>query len=187
MSPPFDTWADMSHLLSEESWPESASPGSIAYFCNVLPDELLAAHGPDGWTPYGEVDAAAVRVAVERAAVAWIDDELPKLWPGAERPGGGFDWALLHGASRGHGDLSAQYVRANVWPSDRYTLCVPGSARYRISPLDRTYDNLTICGDWTACGLNCGCVEAAVVSGLLAAHAIAGSPSLESIVGYDSP
>jgi hypothetical protein len=35
--------------------------------------------------------------------------------------------------------------------------------------------------------LDFGCVEAAVVSGLLAAHAIAGSPSLESIVGYDSP
>ena len=42
----------------------------------------------------------------------------------------------------------------------------------RISPLDNTYDNLTIAGDWTACGFNEGCVEAAVMSGRLAAHAI---------------
>jgi acyl-CoA synthetase (AMP-forming)/AMP-acid ligase II len=27
-----------------------------------------------------------------------------------------------------------------------------------------TYDNLTVAGDWTACGLNMGCVEAAVMT-----------------------
>jgi hypothetical protein len=32
-----------------------------------------------------------------------------------------------------------------------------------------------------------GCVEAAVMSGMLAAHAIAGSPRLSDIVGYDHP
>jgi uncharacterized protein with NAD-binding domain and iron-sulfur cluster len=64
---------------------------------------------------------------------------------------------------------------------------MPGSAAYRISPLDATYDNLTIAGDWTACGLNVGCVEAAVMSGRLAAHAIAQSPALADIVGYDHP
>ena len=33
---PFDTWADMSHLATEESWEET--PRAIAYFCNALPD-----------------------------------------------------------------------------------------------------------------------------------------------------
>jgi len=33
---PFDTWADMSHLVEEESF--SVPPRSIAYFCSVLPD-----------------------------------------------------------------------------------------------------------------------------------------------------
>jgi uncharacterized protein with NAD-binding domain and iron-sulfur cluster len=74
-----------------------------------------------------------------------------------------------------------------VNPSDRYVLCVPGSARHRISPLDSGIDNLTVAGDWTACGLDVGCVEAAVTSGRLAAHAISGSPALESITGYDHP
>jgi len=64
---------------------------------------------------------------------------------------------------------------------------VPGSARFRISPLDKTYDNLTIAGDWTDCGLNIGCVEAAVMSGLLASHALSGTPALKDIVAYDHP
>jgi uncharacterized protein with NAD-binding domain and iron-sulfur cluster len=75
----------------------------------------------------------------------------------------------------------------NVNPSDRYTIAPPGSLRHRISPLDNTYDNLTIAGDWTDCGFNEGCVEAAVMSGRLAAHAIAHWPPLEQIIGYDHP
>jgi predicted NAD/FAD-dependent oxidoreductase len=47
---------------------------------------------------------------------------------------------------------------------------------------------MTVAGDWTACGLDVGCVEAAVMSGMLAAHAITGdTPALESIIGYDHP
>jgi uncharacterized protein with NAD-binding domain and iron-sulfur cluster len=61
------------------------------------------------------------------------------------------------------------------------------AATTSISPLDGTYDNLTIAGDWTACGLNVGCVEAAVISGRLAAHAIAQQPALADIIGYDHP
>ena len=52
---------------------------------------------------------------------------------------------------------------------------------------DNSYDNLTVAGDWTACGLISGCVEAAVISGRLAAHALSGSPRLEDIVGFDHP
>ena len=66
-------------------------------------------------------------------------------------------------------------------------LSLPGTARHRISPLDNSYDNLTVAGDWTECGHNAGCVEAAVMSGRLAAHAISRVPALEDIVGYDHP
>ena len=83
--------------------------------------------------------------------------------------------------------FEAQFWTANVNPSDRYTLALPGSAKYRISPLDNAYDNLTITGDWTDCGYNSGCVEAAVMSGRLAAHAISHAPPLEEIIGYDHP
>jgi len=46
---------------------------------------------------------------------------------------------------------------------------------------------LTIAGDWTDCSLNLGCVEAAVMSGRLAAHAISGLPALEDVIGFDHP
>jgi uncharacterized protein with NAD-binding domain and iron-sulfur cluster len=87
----------------------------------------------------------------------------------------------------GESRLDTQFFTASLNPSDRYVQSPPKTTRYRISPLDNTYDNLTIAGDWTACGLNVGCVEAAVISGRLAAHALAGSPALEEIVGYDHP
>jgi predicted NAD/FAD-dependent oxidoreductase len=83
--------------------------------------------------------------------------------------------------------FDSQYWTANVSPSERYVLSLPGTQKYRISPLDNTYDNLTIAGDWTMCGLDAGCVEAAVISGRLAAHAISSSPALEDIVAYDHP
>ena len=83
--------------------------------------------------------------------------------------------------------FDSQFWVANVNPTDRYTQSLPGSAEHRISPLDNTYDNLTLAGDWTDCGLNLGCVEAAVMSGRLAAHALSGSPALEDIIGFDHP
>jgi predicted NAD/FAD-dependent oxidoreductase len=68
--------------------------------------------------------------------------------------------------------FNSQHWTANVEPSEQYVLSLPGTQKYRISPLDDTYDNLAIAGDWTMCGLDAGCVEAAVISGMLAAHAI---------------
>ena len=66
-------------------------------------------------------------------------------------------------------------------------LALPGTLEHRISPLATGYDNLTVAGDWTACGFMEGCVEAAIMSGRLAAHAITGAPPLADIVGFDHP
>ena len=119
---------------------------------------------------------------------------MEKLWPQAARRPGRFRWDLLleaaptgSGGGAGEKRFSSQYWRANVNPSERYVLSLPGTIRYRISPLDNTYDNLTIAGDWTECGHNAGCVEAAVISGRLAAHALSGAPALDRIIGYDHP
>jgi uncharacterized protein with NAD-binding domain and iron-sulfur cluster len=38
------------------------------------------------------------------------------------------------------------------------------------------YTNLFLAGDWTDYGLNLGCFEGAVMSGLMAANAITGDP-----------
>lgn len=205
---PFDTWADMRHLIPEESWP--LRPRAIAYFCSALPDA-----GADGAPadPSAPDYPAKRRNEVRRNAIDFLNREVAHLWPGAVHPDGEFRWDLLAdadesahpetyaaaaageaaansvdaaGATR-ESRFDSQFWTANVNPSDRYVQSPPKTTRFRISPLDNTYDNLTIAGDWTACGLNVGCVEAAVMSGRLAAHAIAGTPSLEEIVGYDHP
>ena len=181
---PFDTWADMHHLIAREGW--TRPPRALAYFCNVLP-EPDAATGDDPPDP---------RERVRRNAIRFLNHDVAHLWPRAVRVPGEFRWELLvdpdeverpWASARGEARFGSQFWTANVNPSDRYALSLPGTSAYRISPLDPTYDNLTIAGDWTACGFNAGCVEAAVMSGRLAAHAIARSPALEDIIGYDHP
>lgn len=176
---PFDTWADMSQLIREESWP--ADPAGIAYFCSSLA------------TPPGDDSPLSWREVVRNNVVRFLEQDVGRLWPNAvDREG--FRWDLLSSPdgtavdrTAGSDALNGQYINANVNPTDRYVLSVPGSPQHRISPLDNTYDNLTICGDWTDCGHNMGCVESAVMSGRLAAHALSGLPSLKEIIGYDHP
>ena len=45
------------------------------------------------------------------------------------------------------------------------------------------YDNLYLAGDWTDNGINAGCIEAAVVSGLRAANTVLGEPRWHGISG----
>jgi uncharacterized protein with NAD-binding domain and iron-sulfur cluster len=180
---PFDTWADMSHLATAEQW--SAAPGSIAYFCNVL-QWPVEADPSDASAP------ARARDQVRRNAIAFLNGDVAGLWPAAQGPDGSFRWESLLGphapdARADERRFDSQFWTANVNPSDRYVLSLPGTTKYRISPLDDTYDNLTIAGDWTDCGYNFGCVEAAVISGRLAAHALSRLPRLEDIFGYDHP
>ena len=186
---PFDTWADMGHLIGQETWP--TQPRSIAYFVSVMSESAAKeSYGSDGYT-------AARRAEVRTNAIRFLNSDIHQLWPRAVRSNGSFRWELLMdpcqkgmATSPAQADemlFKTQYWIANVDPSERYILSLPGTTRYRISPLDNTYDNLTIAGDWTSCGFDVGCVEAAVISGKLAAHAISSFPRLEDIIAYDHP
>jgi uncharacterized protein with NAD-binding domain and iron-sulfur cluster len=171
----FDTWADMTHTLSSErAWRKAmartGSPAdaarSVAYFCGTLPNDV-AEQGPAGAT-------AKVRADLD----GLLTDGMQHFWPDAFRDGHTAAELVV-------GDC---HVQANIGGSDRYVLSSPGSIDKRISPLEAAVANMTIAGDWTACGLDMGCIEAAVMSGMLAVHAISGDePALESIVGYDHP
>jgi uncharacterized protein with NAD-binding domain and iron-sulfur cluster len=183
---PFDTWADMTHLVPREDW--AKPPRTIAYFCSVLPD----AEQPRG----AESASAFVTEASRRVrdhAATFLTRDVGHLWPAAQPVGQDFDWNALVVADPSRAEASgaarfeSQYFTANVRPSDRYSQALPGTTQYRISPLDRSYDNLTLAGDFTSSSLNMGCVEGAVMSGLLAAHALSGFPELSAIVGYDHP
>jgi uncharacterized protein with NAD-binding domain and iron-sulfur cluster len=179
---PFGTWADMTQLVRLEDWPDP--PQSIAYFCGVLDSP------PDG-------NASAQRERVRRAAIQFLNHDIGRLWPRSERGRGEFRWELLVDPDGTDGSTSnrvaderrfdSQYWTANVNPSDRYVQSVAGSASHRISPLDEQFSNLTVAGDWTNNSLNIGCVEAAIMSGRLAAHALSKCPALEDIPGFDHP
>jgi uncharacterized protein with NAD-binding domain and iron-sulfur cluster len=181
---PFDTWADMPQLIREESFPTKV--GAIAYYCSVLPDGTARAmQSPD-------YPAQRLR-EVRQNSIDFLNRDVHGFWPKAVDQLGRFRWDLLV-ASDGRASSTAdessidtQYFRANVEPTDRYCLSLPGTLAARISPLDQTYDNLTVAGDWTDSGFNEGCVEAAVMSGRLAAHSLSLSPALEEIVGFDHP
>jgi uncharacterized protein with NAD-binding domain and iron-sulfur cluster len=185
---PFDTWADMGQVIPAENW--RRPPKTVIYFCSVLADPPYQPAVTD--TDYPRRRRAEVR----RNAIAFLSRNIEHLWPKAVRRSGEFRWELLvepevtkskRDGSRKRSRFDSQFWTANVNPSDRHVLALPWSLEHRISPLDNTYDNLTIAGDWTDCGFNEGCVEAAVMSGRLAAHAIAKWPALEDIVGYDHP
>lgn len=179
---PFDTLADMTHLIPKEDW--ARPPKMLAYFCNVLRDTA----DPRDRSYDSPEFLDDQRLRVHQHCIDFLNRDAWVLWPAA-KAAGGFDWSTLSCSAELDGSerFSSQYWTANVRPSDRYSQALPGTTRYRISPLDRSYDNLTLAGDWTNCSLNMGCVEAAVMSGMLAAHALSGSPPLERIVGYDHP
>jgi len=177
----------MPHVVPEEDWPQR--PRTSVYFCAVLPDPPQPPADDDRGYPARRAEE------VRAAAEAFLQGPVSQVWPNAYDANGTFRWDILadgaphdgRSSSAGPEKFATQYWRANVNPSDRYVIHTPGSYRSRISPLDMTYDNLTIAGDWTDSGFHSGCVEGAVMSGLLAAHALSGSPDLEDIIAYDHP
>jgi uncharacterized protein with NAD-binding domain and iron-sulfur cluster len=162
---PLDTWADMSHLLPVEDW-KGQGPTSIAYYC---------AAAPEGETT-GEFRAATA---------TWTNDDIVRLWPRAKRAGGdGFDDALFYREPERDGSrFDDQYFRVNMYGSERYVLSVTGSVFKRLAADESGFENLFLAGDWTRCGLNAGCVEAATISGIAAASAVTGRELLN--VGAD--
>jgi uncharacterized protein with NAD-binding domain and iron-sulfur cluster len=165
---PFNTWASMPQLIAAEQWPAADRPGSIAYFCGALDADWPTAERPGTYV-------AGHRARVRANAIEHVERHLAHLLPGVSE-GGAFRWDLLCGRNghRGPGAIETQLCLANVDPSDRYVQCAPGSDAHRLRADESGYDNLVLAGDWTDNGLNAGCIEAAVVSGLQAANAVLG-------------
>ena len=178
---PFETWASMPQTLWSEDWPEDDRPGTVAYFCGTL---------NAAW-PTAEVGADYARryeQCVREDAATYIDRNLKQYFPAAVTEHG-FSWHLLSGVNgeQGAAAVGTQHVSVNVDPSDRYVQSVPGTERYRLRPDESGYDNLVLAGDWTDSGMNAGCIEAAVLSGLEAANALLGRHRFHRIRGYYMP
>ncbi len=179
--PPFETWASMPQTLWAEDWPEDDRPATVAYFCGAFG----AAPKP---TESGPEYLRRQRARVHASALRHIDTNLGLFFPHALGDGG-FDWRLLSGAGgrRGAAALDTQWISVNVDPSDRYVQSVPGSERHRLRPDESGYDNLVLAGDWTDSGINAGCIEAAVMSGLQAGNALLGRGRYYRVRGFYLP
>jgi uncharacterized protein with NAD-binding domain and iron-sulfur cluster len=164
---PFGNWADLSVTIAAEGWeriPGRSVPKSVAYLCGPLAET-------NGLGVSREADIAHVRTACR----SWFAEHAALLWPKAHGTGA-LAWSELVAppGRQGVARYDAQYFRANTTPSERYTLTLPGTTRFRLAPDDSGCDNLFLAGDWTANGFDVGCVEAAVMSGRLASRAILG-------------
>jgi hypothetical protein len=113
-----------------------------------------------------------------------MSDGLAHFYPAAVQDGA-FRWELLCGSATGDATgFDSQYWVANVDPSDRYVQSLAGTDRFRLRSDESGYDNLVLAGDWTDNGLNAGCIEAAVLSGLQAANAVLGRSRWHRVAGF---
>lgn len=177
---PMDTWADMTHLVGREAWPDDATPKNIAYLCSPLPDD----RSPPPRSDHGYAQQQDARVKAN--ALSWLDSWAGGLWPAQTPPGNpnGFDYQLLVAPGSptvGPTRFDTQYWLATLNPSDRYVLAVPNSVDARLGTQGAGFTNLYLAGDYLKTGMNVGCVEAATMGGMHASRAICGRP--EEIIG----
>jgi hypothetical protein len=181
---PHSTWCEMSHLLPREDWPADG-PKSIAYLCGPV------------WRPTQEQNPAFVPADDEdytqqnhikgmALTREWILAMLGKLYTKAAlsvNPSG-IDFVYLYDPETtldNLGRLDYSYVRMNTIPQERYCLTLPGAQAIRMREGRTPFTNLYMAGDaiYTLLG---GCVEAAVMSGMLVSRSLTGYP--EKIPGY---
>ncbi|MEO1592061.1 MAG: NAD(P)-binding protein [Cyanobacteria bacterium J06632_22] len=154
---PLDTYADMTHLLPQENWTAENTPHNLAYFTGVAADP--------GMPPASDHDfPARAQAQFETQVALFLDNHIGALWPEATPPDNpdGLDRSLL----------VSQYLRLNIFPTERYVMSLPGSTQYRLKADESGFDNLYLTGDWIRNGFNAGAIEPTVISGLQTARAI---------------
>ena len=165
---PLDTYCNMTHLIPREDWPQRDDLLDLAYFVGVIPSK-----GLDSWD---QANAQA-----RHNALRFLNGDAGGFWPGADDGTGvkHFDWRYLIApdGARGEARFDAQYWRANFPPAERYVTTFAGTPQYRLRADESGVANLYLAGDWTKNGLDAGCVEAAVTSGMLCSRAITGQPT----------
>jgi uncharacterized protein with NAD-binding domain and iron-sulfur cluster len=171
---PFDTWADMTHLLMRESWPDGAFPFNLAYVCGPIDKRNIYR----SWDFSDHSVPARAYEMVKQNTREHLQTLAHHLWPNTspENDVADFNWDLLVDLNDGKGQarFDAQFFRANIDPTELYVLSETNSSICRMKTDQNGFDNMFITGDWIDNGFNAGCVEAAVIAGKLTARAITG-------------
>ena len=174
-SRPNDVWADMTQVIDYEGWGDE-KPGSLHYFCGTLATDLNERPPSDGSVP-----EEAYQIALDRT-IKQFAETTNTIWPLAtqsDQPTA-LDYDKLWDPNGGVGQqrLEAQFIRANVDPTETCVGSFKGTTQYRLRADESGFENLVLCGAWTRTGLNSTCVEAAVMSGMAAARAVSGTPGV---------
>ena len=166
---PFDSYIGMTQLCDREQFP-AGDVLHIGYFCSPIDD------APSIPLPHSDSTFPANQQRrVEQIAGDYLDNEIQHYWTNSRDPNNPrqFDRGLL----------VSEYYRININPTDRYTLSLTDTTRFRIRPDVSGFEQLYVAGDWTYNGLNVGCIEATVMSGMRAAEGITGQPA--GIIGEE--
>jgi uncharacterized protein with NAD-binding domain and iron-sulfur cluster len=177
---PLCVWADMSSVLAVETPTPDRQAKTLHYFCGTYPTRLYAA-------PSAAVDTPATAAAdIRKQTVDWLRANVVWTWPKAG-DGKTFDWSVLCAAPAvvGEARLDAQFLRANIDPTECTVGSDAGTTKYRLGPAEAGFDGFWLAGESTKHGFNATAVESAVMSGKATAKAIAGLTY--DIVGYDLP
>jgi uncharacterized protein with NAD-binding domain and iron-sulfur cluster len=174
---PLSAAGDYSTLAIQESWPAGKEPRSIWYFCS----SWSAGENPP---PHDTGFPARARARYKQESLDWMHRHLQHLFPQAFVDGE-LDWDVMIDPQNrvGAARFNAQYWRTNINPSDRYVLSAVGSSAYRLRADESGVANLFLAGDWANTGFNLGCVEASVMSGMMATRAVVRGSGLI----YDTP
>lgn len=170
---PLDTWASMDQLLCREDWPKDGpQPLNLAYFCGA---QAITQFPP--LNDYAFPDQCKAKV--KAAAINQLNNQISWLWPDAvDASGFKWEWLLDTRDQTGQARFNSQYWRSNIDPSERYVMSVTNSTKYRIATDGSGFSNIYFTGDWIKNGINAGCVEGAVQSGLQTSRAICGYPKV---------
>ncbi len=175
---PIQTWGDFSQVLPRETWAADNAPGSVSYLCGNLPDPEVIPEFSDHKFP------GLQHERVKSIAWQWLTDNAADVWPDGCSPFNptGLRWSELFDPDKGNAParFNAQFFRANIYPSERYVLCVPGDNELRLKQGKTPFVNVFAAGDYVYTGI-LGSIEASVMTGMMASRSISGYP--QKIVG----
>lgn len=178
---PDDTWADISEVLPSECWPDPA-PKNESIICGPM-------KGPASAPPVTQTDFPEKSLGQVKTKISdYLENASSRTWPDLFVDGK-FDWNTLHDPDNAVGKdrLVAQYLRANIDPTERYVQSLTGTSKFRLRTDQSGYLNLYLAGDWIANPQNMGSFEATVMSGKLASRAISGLPEKILRVNSNDP
>jgi uncharacterized protein with NAD-binding domain and iron-sulfur cluster len=188
LSPTSDA-AELGHLVKFEDWHGRTNPAkSVMYFCGPMAEDEPVPAFSDIDYPHRQHERVKNQAIQLMQAAA--NPLMPKATVRSAKGVGdaqGLNFELLAVAdessvSTPYNRAHQQFFRANIDPTERYVLSLPGSAKYRLKPSESGYQHLYLAGDWTDNHYNFGSVESTMISGNLAASAIAGKPA--KVIGF---